>query len=109
MFLLGSKVVIVSGRYEQNLSIGMYGYVMRYDKDPNSIFSYVVFFPKLKKNLYMVPENLELEEILIQRAAENVIRQQSIDFAVDLDKLSRFLHSVDIQFSLENEGIIHRN
>jgi len=79
---LGSKVIIVGDRFEQNLPIGEYGYVIAYDRNNDSAFEYIIRVPKANRQYYVPSSDVELEETLLKREAEQVEREALIDFAL---------------------------
>jgi len=79
---LGSKVIIVGDRFEQNLPIGEYGYVIAYDRNNDSAFEYIIRVPKVNRQYYVPSSDVELEETLLKREAEQVEREALIDFAL---------------------------
>ena len=82
MLKLGSKVIIVGDRFEQNLPIGEYGYVIAYDRNNDSAFEYIIRVPKANRQYYVPSSDVELEETLLKREAEQVEREALIDFAL---------------------------
>ena len=82
MLKLGSKVIIVGDRFEQNLPIGEYGYVIAYDRNNDSAFEYIIRVPKVNRQYYVPSSDVELEETLLKREAEQVEREALIDFAL---------------------------
>ncbi|OPA74337.1 ATPase [Paenibacillus selenitireducens] len=82
MLSLGQKVVIVADRFEQNIPVGEYGYIIAYDRNADNAFDYVVRVPKANRN-YAVPyTDIEVEEVLIQEEVERIEREALIDFAL---------------------------
>lgn len=82
MLKLGEKVIIVGDRFEQNLPIGEYGYVIAYDRNNDSAFEYIIRVPKLNRQFYVPSSDVELEAKLIEQEAERVEREALIDFAL---------------------------
>ncbi|MDP5276998.1 ATPase [Chengkuizengella axinellae] len=82
MFRLGQKVVIVEDKFEQNLPVGSYGYIIAVDKNPDNAFDFVLRIPKSGKHIYVPACDIEAEEILLRREAEKVEREALIDFAL---------------------------
>ncbi|MFD1954318.1 ATPase [Paenibacillus thailandensis] len=82
MLKLGSKIVIVTDQYEQNLPIGEYGYIIAYDRNQDNVFDYVVRIPSVGRN-FLVPESdIELEHLLIQQEVDRIEREALIDYAL---------------------------
>ncbi|NBI29962.1 ATPase [Chengkuizengella marina] len=82
MFRLGQKVVIVEDKFEQNLPVGSYGYIIAVDKNPDNAFDFVLRVPKSGKHIYVPACDIETEEVLLRREAEKVEREALIDFAL---------------------------
>lgn len=82
MLKLGEKVIIVGDRFEQNLPIGEYGYIIAYDRNNDSAFEYIIRVPKLNRQYYVPSSDVELESTLIEQEAERVEREALIDFAL---------------------------
>jgi hypothetical protein len=82
MLRLGQRVILVSDKFEQGFPIGEHGFIIAYDRNPDNAFDYVVRVPKLNKNILVPKEDVELEEILLQREAERIETDMLIDFAL---------------------------
>ncbi|MBW5449394.1 ATPase [Cohnella sp. CFH 77786] len=82
MLKLGEKVIIVGDRFEQNLPIGEYGYVIAYDRNNDSAFEYIIRVPKANRQFYVPASDVELEETLLELEAERIEREALIDFAL---------------------------
>jgi hypothetical protein len=82
MIRLGQKVIIVADKFEQNLPIGEYGYVIAYDRNADNAFDYVVRVPKAGKHFYVPASDIELEEEVLRREAERVEKEALIDYAL---------------------------
>lgn len=82
MFRLGQKIVIVNDSFEQNLPIGEYGYIIGRDRNSDSAFDYIIRVPAKDKHYYVPAADLESEENLIKRQAEEIERQALIDYAL---------------------------
>ncbi|WP_199624750.1 ATPase [Paenibacillus alkalitolerans] len=82
MMRLGSKVIIVGDKFEQNLPVGDHGFVIAYDRNADNAFDYVVRIPALNKHVFVPKEDIELEEALLQKEAERIEREALIDFAL---------------------------
>lgn len=79
---LGEKVVIVGDRFEQNLPLGEYGYVIAYDRNNDSAFQYIIRVPKANRQFYVPSTDIEREETLLELEAERIEREMLIDFAL---------------------------
>jgi hypothetical protein len=82
MLKLGDKIVIVGDRFEQNLPVGDYGYIIAYDRNNDSAFDYIVRVPRVNRQFYVSSEDVELEETLLAQEAERIEREALIDFAL---------------------------
>ncbi|WP_027094522.1 hypothetical protein [Cohnella thermotolerans] len=82
MLKLGDKIVIVGDRFEQNLPVGDYGYIIAYDRNNDSAFDYIVRVPRANRQFYVSSEDVELEETLLAQEAERIEREALIDFAL---------------------------
>ncbi|WP_195575292.1 ATPase [Paenibacillus sp. 1001270B_150601_E10] len=82
MLQLGEKVVIVADRFEQQLPIGEYGYIIAYDRNADNAFDYVIRVPKANRNFFVPASDIECEDLLIQQEAERVEREALIDYAL---------------------------
>ncbi len=82
MLKLGEKIVIVDDRFEQNLPLGEYGFIIAYDRNNDSAFDYIIRVPKANRQFYVPCEDIELEETLLELEAEKVEREALIDFAL---------------------------
>jgi len=90
MIRLGQKVVIVSDKFEQNLPVGEYGYVIAYDRNADNAFDYVIRVPKASKNFYVPASDVELEDVLLRIEAELVEKEALIDFALATNNKAMF-------------------
>jgi hypothetical protein len=79
---LGEKIVIVGDRFEQNLPIGEYGYLIAYDRNNDSAFEYIIRVPKANRQFYVPSSDVELEETLLSQEAERIEREALVDFAL---------------------------
>lgn len=82
MLQLGQKVYIVGDKLEMNLPLGEYGYIIAHDKNPDQIFDYVLRIPSTNRHVYVTTEDVELEDVLLKLAADQVEREALIDFAL---------------------------
>jgi len=79
---LGEKIIVVGDRFEQNLPIGEYGYIIAYDRNNDSAFEYIIRVPKANRQFYVPSSDVELEEILLEQEAQRVEQEALIDFAL---------------------------
>lgn len=82
MFRLGQKVYIVSDKFEQNLPVGNYAYIIAYDRNADNAFDYVIRVPKFNKHFYVTASDIELEEVLVQQEVDRVEKEALIDYAL---------------------------
>lgn len=82
MYRLGQRVYFVADKFEQNLPIGDYGYIIAYDRNADNAFDYVVRVPKLGRHVYVPASDIELEEVLLKNEADRIEREALIDFAL---------------------------
>ncbi|EFM11822.1 conserved hypothetical protein [Paenibacillus curdlanolyticus YK9] len=82
MLKLGEKVIIVDDRFEQNLPIGEYGYVIAYDRNADNVFEYVVRVPKAGRNFLVPGDDVEREEVLVKLEVDRIEREALIDYAL---------------------------
>ncbi|TFE25756.1 ATPase [Cohnella luojiensis] len=82
MLKLGEKIVIVDDRFEQNLPLGEYGYVIAYDRNNDSAFDYIIRVPSANRQFYVPCEDIELEETLLELEVQRIERESLIDFAL---------------------------
>jgi hypothetical protein len=82
MMRLGQKIILVSDKFEQGLPIGEHGFIIAFDRNPDNAFDYVVRIPKLNKHIFVPKEDIELEEILLQKEAERIEKEALLDFAL---------------------------
>ncbi|WP_123039349.1 ATPase [Cohnella candidum] len=82
MLKLGERIIVVGDRFEQNLPIGEYGYVIAYDRNNDSAFEYIIRVPKANRQFYVPSSDVELEETLLELEAERIEREALIDFAL---------------------------
>lgn len=82
MLKLGEKVIIVGDRFEQNLPIGEYGYIIAYDRNNDSAFEYIIRVPKANRQFYVPSADVELEATLLELEALRIEREALIDYAL---------------------------
>ena len=94
MLQLGEKVVIVADRFEQQLPIGEYGYIIAYDRNADNAFDYVIRVPKANRNFFVPASDIECEE-----------REALIDYALATrnEELFRRLMSNNEELEAEQE------
>ncbi len=104
MLKLGEKIVIVNDRFEQNLPVGDYGYIIAYDRNNDSVFDYIVRIPKANRQYYVSAEDIELEETLLEQEAERIEREALIDFALATRNEELFRHVMNGGAAAEPEA-----
>lgn len=104
MLKLGEKIVIVNDRFEQNLPVGDYGYIIAYDRNNDSVFDYIVRIPKANRQYYVSAEDIELEETLLEQEAERIEREALIDFALATRNEELFRHVMNGGATTEPEA-----
>jgi hypothetical protein len=82
MLKLGEKIIIVDDRFEQNLPLGEYGFVIAYDRNNDSAFDYIIRVPKANRQFYVPCEDIELEETLVELEVLRIEREALIDYAL---------------------------
>ncbi|MDI4647543.1 ATPase [Cohnella hashimotonis] len=82
MLKLGEKIIIVNDRFEQNMPVGEYGYVIAYDRNNDSAFDYIIRVPNANRQYYVPASDVELEEVLLELEAERIGREALIDYAL---------------------------
>jgi len=103
---LGQKVIIVGDRFEQNLPIGEYGYVIAYDRNADSAFDYIIRVPKVNRQFYVPAADIEREEVVLEREARRVEREALIDYALathNEDLFRRVMNGEEEPDSSQNE------
>ncbi len=106
MLKLGQKVIIVGDRFEQNLPIGEYGYVIAYDRNADSAFDYIIRVPKVNRQFYVPAADIEREEVVLEREARRVEREALIDYALathNEDLFRRVMNGEEEPDSSQNE------
>jgi hypothetical protein len=82
MLQLGERIVIVDDRFEQNLPVGEYGYIIAYDRNNDSAFDYIIRVPKANRQFYVPDSDIELERTLLELEADRIEKEALIDFAL---------------------------
>ncbi|CAI6080296.1 ATPase [Cohnella sp. JJ-181] len=82
MLKLGEKIIIVNDRFEQNMPVGEYGYVIAYDRNNDSAFDYIIRVPNANRQYYVPASDIEMEEVLLELEAERIGREALIDYAL---------------------------
>lgn len=82
MLKLGEKIIIVEDRFEQNMPVGEYGFIIAYDRNNDSAFDYIIRVPKANRQFYVPATDIELEVTLLELEAERIEREALIDYAL---------------------------
>lgn len=82
MLKLGEKIIIVEDRFEQNMPVGEYGFIIAYDRNNDSAFDYIIRVPKANRQFYVPATDIELETTLLELEAERTSREALIDYAL---------------------------
>jgi hypothetical protein len=104
MLRLGQRVYIISDRFEQNLPIGEYGYIVAYERNNDSAYDYIVRLPKLNKHFFVIKEDIEEEEVLLKAEADRIERESLIDFALatkNKELFQRIMSGETIEISVD--------
>jgi hypothetical protein len=103
---LGQKIIIVGDRFEQNLPIGEYGYVIAYDRNADSAFDYIIRVPKVNRQFYVPAADIEREDVILEREARRIEREALIDYALathNEDLFRKVMNSEEQPDSSQNE------
>ena len=112
MLRLGTKVVIISDTFEQNLPVGEYGYIIAYDRNADNVFDYVVRVPKANKHFFLPGADVEPEEVLLEQEAERIQREALIDFALATKNeqlFRRIMNGDDVDLAAEANKEVQSN
>lgn len=105
MLSLGQKVILVADRFEQNVPVGEYGFIIAYDRNADNVFDYIVRVPKLNRNFAVPRTDVEIEEVLIQEEVERVQREALIDFALSTRNEALFHRIMNQQEEVQEEPV----
>lgn len=97
MFKLGQRVIIVADSYEQGIPIGEYAYIIGRDRNPDSVFQWIVRIPKIDKHFPIVEADIALEEELLEQEADRVEREALLDYALATRNEALFRQVMGIQ------------
>ena len=81
-FKLGQRVIVTADVLEQHLPIGEHGYVIAFERNPDTVFEFVVRIPKMNKHFGVTRHDIEAEVAILRREAEQVANDALIDFAL---------------------------
>jgi hypothetical protein len=111
MLKLGEKIVIVADRFEQNLPLGEYGYIIAYDRNNDSAFDYIIRVPKVNRQYYVPASDVEREEVLLAQEAERIEREALIDYALatrNADLFRRIMNGEETAVEGQNKEVLSR-
>ncbi|MFD2334076.1 ATPase [Cohnella sp. GCM10020058] len=103
MLKLGEKIIIVNDRFEQNMPVGEYGYVIAYDRNNDSAFDYIIRVPNANRQYYVPASDVELEEVLLELEAERIGREALIDYALATHNAELFKRIMNGELEEETE------
>ncbi|MFC3800300.1 ATPase [Cohnella sp. GCM10012308] len=103
MLKLGEKIIIVNDRFEQNMPVGEYGYVIAYDRNNDSAFDYIIRVPNANRQYYVPASDVELEEVLLELEAERIGREALIDYALATHNAELFKRIMNGELEDETE------
>jgi signal peptidase I len=109
MLRLGDRVYIINDKFEQNLPIGEYGYIIAYDRNADNAFDYVIRVPSVNKQFYVPASDIEHEEVLIRKEAERIQKEALIDYALatkNEDLFMRVMNGEDTINDSTNKEVI---
>ncbi|MBO9596859.1 MAG: ATPase [Cohnella sp.] len=108
MLKLGEKIIIVEDRFEQNMPVGEYGFIIAYDRNNDSAFDYIIRVPKANRQFYVPATDIELETTLLELEAERTSREALIDYALATRNEELFMRIMnggnEIQAEQEDEA-----
>ncbi|GAA4710289.1 ATPase [Brevibacillus fulvus] len=104
MFKLGQRVIIVADSYEQGLPLGEHAYIIGRDRNPDSVFQWIVRIPKIDKHFQIVEADIALEETLLEQEAERVQRETLLDYALATRNEALFRQVMGIQSDSAEES-----
>ncbi|WP_232699695.1 ATPase [Brevibacillus daliensis] len=82
MFTLGQKVIIVGDSFEQSLPIGEHAYIIGRDRNPDTVYEWIIRVPIADRHYPIVTDDIALEETLLEEAAEQIQQEALLDFAL---------------------------
>lgn len=82
MFKLGQRVILVADSFEQGLPLGEHAYIIGRDRNPDSVFEWIVRIPRIDKAFQIVEADMATEESLLELEAEKIQREALLDFAL---------------------------
>jgi hypothetical protein len=81
-FKLGQRVIVTADAMEQHLPIGEYGFIIAFERNPDTVFEFVVRIPRLNRHFGVTRNDIESEEAILRREAEKVAVDALVDFAL---------------------------
>lgn len=103
MFRLGQRVILVSDSFEQGYPIGAHAYLIGRDRNPDSVYEWIVRVPSIDKHYPIVEADIALEEKLLEVEAEKIQRESLLDFALATRNEALFRQLMGMQEELAEE------
>lgn len=103
MHRLGEKIIIVADRFEQNLPVGEYGYIIAYDRNADNASDYVVRVPKANRNFAVPASDIAPEAELLQQEVDRIEREALIDYALATRNENLFMRIVNGQLHADEQ------
>ncbi|MGC5325001.1 ATPase [Brevibacillus sp. SYSU BS000544] len=82
MFKLGQRIIIVADSFEQSLPVGEHAYIIGRDRNPDSVFEWIIRVPRIDKHFQIVEADITTEESIMEEEAEKVQQEALLDFAL---------------------------
>ncbi|MGD8191650.1 ATPase [Brevibacillus ginsengisoli] len=82
MFKLGQRVILIADSFEQGLPLGEHAYIIGRDRNPDSVFDWIVRIPRIDKAFQIIESDMATEESLLEQEAEKIQREALLDFAL---------------------------
>lgn len=82
MFKLGQRVIIVGDSFEQTLPIGEHAFIIGRDRNPDSVFEWIIRVPRVDKHFQIIEADIATEESIMIEEAEKVQQEALLDFAL---------------------------
>lgn len=82
MFKLGQRIIIVADSFEQSLPVGEHAYIIGRDRNPDSVFEWIIRAPRIDKHFPIVEADIATEESIMEEEAVKVQQEALLDFAL---------------------------
>lgn len=108
MFKLGQRVIIVGDSFEQSLPVGEHAYIIGRDRNPDSVFEWILRVPRIDKHFQIVEADIATEESIMNEEAEKVQQEALLDFALATRNQALFRQVMGIEDSDQetNDSIV---